>query len=185
MHFSNRSLLLTAPVLSQNSSSFFNKQAHYLMTVLSLLDGLVASVHDRFGQSINVVDCPFEVPARGSKLEPFLKKLDKWQALVEDAIKWQSSGSQLRSDCLQIPADLHTNLTPVDDVALHQQNDIAEEGERVLCNSLLAMCRVEQLTGLMRRFLSLAIEIQMMAHASHSFSPVRFYINRVCVGRAL
>ncbi|KAK0197707.1 hypothetical protein F5146DRAFT_995339 [Armillaria mellea] len=156
-HFSNRSLLSTAPVLSQNSSSSFNKQAHYLMTVLSLLDGLVASAHGRFGQSINVVDCPFEVPERGSRLEPFLKKLDKWPALVEDAIKWQSSGSQHRSDRLQIPADLHTNLTPVDDVALHQQNDISEEGERVLCDGLLVMCRVEQLTGLMRRAGALSI----------------------------
>ncbi|KAK0197650.1 hypothetical protein F5146DRAFT_995285 [Armillaria mellea] len=167
-HFSSRSLLSTAPVLSQTSPSTFNKQAHYLMTVLSLLDSLVASAQDRFGQSINVVDCPFEVPARGSKLEPFLHKLDKWPALVDDAIKLQSSGSQLRSERLEIPEKSHTNLTPGTDLGLLAQNDGAAEGERVLCDSLLDMCRVEHLTGLMRKFLSLAIEIRMMANGGRS-----------------
>ncbi|KAK0474711.1 hypothetical protein EDD18DRAFT_1116386 [Armillaria luteobubalina] len=136
---------------------------------LSLLDGLVAAAECNFGQSINVVYCPFEVPARGSRLEPLLKRLQEWPSLIEESLPAPTQPPS--PDPLQIPAESHTTLTLGTDNALTALSNRAAREERPLCDGLLLLCDTQDLTQPMRKFLSIAIELRMMANVSTLIAP--------------
>ncbi|KAK0492976.1 hypothetical protein EDD18DRAFT_1357359 [Armillaria luteobubalina] len=162
-HFSGQSDLLETPVFLGSSAGTFNKEARHLMMLLSFLDDLVASAHNDFGRSINTVACPFEVPMRGTKLEPWLKKLETWPELVEEAINSQDSGPQL-----EIGVAPPSNSTLLQGLDVGQPNDKSTTEDQALCDGLLRICRDEHVTGLKRKFLSLALEIRMMANGGRS-----------------